>query len=138
MEENNNSFDPRKRRLILAEMPKVFERLVHLALHYVSPHFNECQHGYLPRKITVTNLMEFVTFIAEALDRRHQIDLILINYSKAFVKISHQRLFVKLQASCVTGSMPLWFDSYLKERARDVVFNDSKSQYFRQSSGVPQ
>ena len=40
--------------------------------------------------------MEYVTFIAEVLDRRHQIDVILVDFSKNFDKISHQLLLVKL------------------------------------------
>ena len=120
---------------ILAAMAKVFERLVHSALlHHVSPYLNECQHGFLPRKSTVTNLMEYVTFIAESLDRRHQIDVILVDFSKAFDKISHQLLLAKLQVFGVTGSMLSWFGSYLKERECAVVFSGSKSQSFRQSS----
>ena len=89
-------------------------------------------------KLSATSFIEYVTFISETLDRRHQIDVILVDFSKAFDKISHQLLLVKLQTFGVIGTMLPWFSSYLKERECAVVFNGSKSLSFRPSSGVPQ
>lgn len=65
---------------ILSAISKVFEKLVHKALlFHVTPYLSESQH--------ITNLMEYVTFICEALDRKEQIDSIYLDLSKAFDKV---------------------------------------------------
>lgn len=124
---------------ILNAMAKVFERLVHGAvLFHVSPFLSEAQHGFLPKKSTVTNLLEYVTCVAEALDKREQIDALYLDFSKAFDKISHRILFAKLDNFGIAGPLLSWFKSYVSERSLSAVFNGARSEKFIPSSGVPQ
>lgn len=124
---------------ILNAIAKVFERLVHRTLlFHVKPHLNEAQHGFLPRKSTVTNLLEYVTFLAEALDKKEQVDVLYLDLSKAFDKISHQMMVLRLQSFGVIGSLLSWFSSYLSGRELQVVFNGRNSETIVPESGVPQ
>lgn len=124
---------------ILNAISKIFEKLVHEAvLFHVLPYLNESQHGFLPRKSTVTNLVEYVSFLAQKLDRKAQIDAIYLDFSKAFDKISHRLLLAKLSCFGFTGAMLSWFKSYISDRHLTVVFNGSRSQSFTPTSGVAQ
>ena len=49
--------------------------------------------------------MEYVTYLAEALDRRQQIDVIPVDFSKVFDRISHTLLIAKLHLYGVTGPL---------------------------------
>ena len=85
---------------------------------HVLPHLNEAQHGFLHRKSTVTYLLEYVSFIVEALDHREQINALMLDFTKTFDHI----LLVKLQSFDFAATMLSWFTSYLSERHNFVVF----------------
>lgn len=124
---------------ILNSFAKIFEKLVHSSLlHHVSPYLDENQHGFLPKRSTVSNLLEYSAFLADHLDRKEQVDVIYMDMSKAFDRISHSLLIMKLQAFGVSGPMLLWFKDYLVDRPMKVVFNGACSGVFVPSSGVPQ
>lgn len=118
---------------------KLFERVVHQAmLEHVTPFLDSSQHGFLPKRGTVTNLLEYVTFLNEKLENREQVDVLYVDLSKAFDRISHDILIYKLQSFGITGQLKLWLATYLIERSNIVVFNGAESDRFFPTSGVPQ
>ena len=118
---------------------KLLERLVHQKLlDHVSEYLEPSQHGFLPRRSTVTNLFEYVTFLSEKLEAKDQIDMIYMDLSKAFDTISHDILINKLQAFGITGTLLRWLATYLMDRSNVVVFNGERSDRFFPTSGVPQ
>ena len=50
------------------------------------------QHGFVPNKACVTNLLETLDIITDALNSGFQVDLILLDFAKAFDKVSHVKL----------------------------------------------
>ena len=46
------------------------------------------QHGYVPNKACVTNLLETWDVIKDALKNWHSVDLVLLDFPKAFDKVS--------------------------------------------------
>lgn len=136
---NQNDVENYRPIAILNATAKVFEKLVHKAvLFHVLPYLNETQHGFLPKKSTVTNLIEYVSYVAAALDRREQVDAIYLDLSKAFDKVSHRILHARLRSFGFTGPMLSWFVSYLSNRHLTVAFNGFKSEPFIPASGVGQ
>ena len=61
------------------------------------------QHGFLPGKSCVTNLIEYLEALLKQLDNGHAVDVIYLDFAKAFDKVPHQRLLVKLKAIGVSG-----------------------------------
>lgn len=124
---------------LLNAFAKIFEKLVHAAvLHQVGPYLDENQHGFLPKRNTCSNLIEFVSFIAEKFDCKEQVDVIFLDLSKAFDRISHHILVERLRSFGITGSLLHWMTSYLEKREVNVVFNGACSTSFFPDSGVPQ
>ena len=118
---------------------KLLERLVHQKLlAHVSGYLDPSQHGFLPKRSTVTNLLEYVTFLSEKLETKDQVDMIYMDLSKAFDTISHDQLISKLQVFGVTGDLLRWVATYLMDRPNAVVFNGERSERFFPTSGVPQ
>lgn len=59
------------------------------------------QHGFRHGLSTVTQLLELTHDISQSLDYRKQTDLTLLDYSKAFDRVSHKKLIRKLH--CTLG-----------------------------------
>ena len=68
--------------------------------------YTECQHGFRKHQSCVTQLflkvMEDFTLM---LENRETIDVVYLDYKKAFDSIPHERLLAKLGAYGVTGSI---------------------------------
>ena len=57
--------------------------------------FAEERHGFIAGNSCTTQLLEFMEEITEALDRRDDVDVIYLDFAKAFDKVPHQRLLAK-------------------------------------------
>jgi len=57
---------------------------------------SDIQHGFRQRRGCETQTALLIEDLASALDRREQIDMIILDFCKAFDKAPHQRLLLKL------------------------------------------
>ena len=76
--------------------------------------------------------------IASKLQRKGQVDVILLDFAKAFDKVPHQRLIYKLQYYGVRGNTLGWIKSFLSNRKQQVLLEGEKSTEADVASGVPQ
>ena len=67
-----------------------------------------------------------------------QIDVILLDLSKAFDVVPHHRLHMKLYMYGITGKTHRWIEDFLGNITQEVVVNGSKSERGMVKSGVPQ
>ena len=65
-------------------------------------------------------------------------DIIYLDYSKAFDSVPHLRLISKLESYGVSGNLLTWIKNFLAGRQQRVVLNGSDSQWVNVTSGVPQ
>lgn len=126
----------------IAKLPtiaKFFEHLVNVELmKMVEKDIVPNQHGFMKRKSTNTNLMEFVTFCQKALLNGSQIDVLYTDYSKAFDRVDHSILKEKLSTFNIPTNLQKWINSYINQRHQFVRYGASESNDFMVSSGVPQ
>ena len=52
--------------------------------------------GY--KRSCLTNLLEFMELVEEQLDKGEMVDVIYLDFQKAFDKVSHDKLLTKLKA----------------------------------------
>ncbi|CAB4018309.1 Hypothetical predicted protein [Paramuricea clavata] len=82
---------------LLCVVSKVFERCV---LNKLRDHLlqllNSSQHGFTPGRSCTTQLVEVLNYIGSLLDSGKQTDVIFMDMSKAFDKVSHTALVNKL------------------------------------------
>ena len=69
---------------------------------------------------------------------KQQVDLILLDFSKAFDKVSHEKVLLKMHNYGVRGQTLKWIKSFLDNRLQSVVLNSTSSEAIPVSSGVPQ
>ena len=85
------------------------------------------QHGFRKRRSCETQLLITVHDLAAGLDRRQQIDAILLDFSKAFDIVPHQRLAAKLHHYGFRDQTLSWIKSFLADRSQQVVLDGKSS-----------
>jgi hypothetical protein len=96
------------------------------------------QHGFTKGRSCLTNLLEFIEDITKIVDRGEGLDIIYLDFQKAFDKVPHNRLLSKLKAHGITGKIYNWIQGWLKDRKQRVVINGEFSDWIDVISGVPQ
>ena len=96
------------------------------------------QHGFTPKKSTVTNLIEALNIWTEALSHGLPVDIVYLDFEKAFDKVPHERLLSQLHRFGVRGRILEWIKDYLHNRTQKVRVNGVCSSTVPVLSGVPQ
>ena len=96
------------------------------------------QHGFLPGRSCLTQLISVLHYIGGQLDAGKQIDIIYLDMSKAFDKVDHTKLLGRLQQYDISGKLHDWFRSYLQGGKQQVTVLGATSQELPVTSGVPQ
>ena len=66
------------------------------------------------------------------------VDVIYLDYRKAFDSVPYLRLYEKLNKYNINGQIKTWIRDFLKDRKQRVVVNGKYSQVEDVTSGVPQ
>ena len=83
-------------------------------------------------------LIILVDKLAKNMQLSKQTDLILLDFSKAFDKVAHEKLLLKLHFYGIRGNTLNWIKDFLDNRNQSVLLNGSNSDSIPVSSGVPQ
>ena len=76
--------------------------------------------------------------ITDCVDKGEPVDVIYLDFSKAFDKVPHARLMYKLRKYGIGGVVFNWIRSWLSDRRQWVLLNGHKSVWESVKSGVPQ
>ena len=96
------------------------------------------QYGFMSNKSCTTNLLEFLETITKCFDAGEPMDLIYLDFSKAFDKVPHKRLLRKMESLGIKGNILRWVKAWLTNRRQCTVLNGSSSGWADVLSGVPQ
>ena len=100
--------------------------------------FTKHQHGFMKNRSCLTNLLGALEAWTRIMDAGHGVDVIYLDYSKAFDTVPHMRLLHKLEEYGITGMAYRWIESYLTGRQMRVMVRGRASRWERVRSGVPQ
>ena len=89
----------------------------------------QSQHGFMSLKSCQTNLIEYLDTLTKLVDEGYCVDVIYLDFAKAFDKVPHRRLLLKLEAHGVSGKVLQWIQSWLTARLQRVVLNGSTSDW---------
>jgi len=96
------------------------------------------QHGFTKGKSCLTNLLEFFEDVTKKLDEGNSVELIYLDFAKAFDKVPYMRLFKKLESHGIYGVVLNWIKNWLSGRRQKVTINKESSNWQDVTSGVPQ
>ena len=71
---------------------------------------NSSQHGFLKARSCLTNMLCFLEEITKWIDVGSPVDIIYLDFQKAFDKVPHQRLLLKLKAHGIRDSITDWIE----------------------------
>ena len=96
------------------------------------------QHGFVRGRSCLTNLLQTFEEWTAAIDEGQGIDVVYLDYRKAFDTVPHGRLIKKLSDYGVHEEMLRWIQSFLGDRRMRVNTRGSYSDWIDVISGVPQ
>lgn len=99
---------------------------------------NTSQHGFRRGRSCVTNLLDFYHYVFSECDRSRAVDIVFLDFRKAFDKVPHKRLMRKVRALGIQGNVAAWIENWLAGRRQRVIVNGVPSDWTAVRSGVPQ
>jgi hypothetical protein len=99
---------------------------------------NNSQHGFRNKRSCLTNLLDFFHYVFDVFDESRSVDVVYLDFQKAFDKVPHKRLLNKLRTHGISGNIRNWLEDWLSERKQRVVLNGVSSKWLKVKSGVPQ
>lgn len=125
---------------LLSSVSKIMERCVaDYIFDCISARLHVLQHGFMKNRSSSTQLLKVYNTIGSVLDAGGQVDVIFLDFTKAFDSVSHACLLYKLQYVFGFDERLLkWFESYLSNRSQCVIIEGERSDWKPVTSGVPQ
>ena len=126
---------------LTSNLLKTFERVMrnklveHLEENNLLP---DSQHGFRKRRGCLTQLLDHMDDIFAELNSGNEVDVIYLDYSKAFDKVNHKILLAKLEKLGIKGKVLAWIKDFLSGRYQTVSVEGEKSSFEVVRSGVPQ
>ena len=71
-------------------------------------------------------------------DRKKQVDMVILDFSKAFDTVTHRKLLHKLKTYGIHGSILHWISSFLMDRQQRVIVEGEVTSKCTVDTGVPQ
>ena len=124
---------------LLCTTSKVLERIIYnKTIDFVLHSISNTQFGFLPNRSTLQQLLLFLSQIHSCLTNKNQLDVLYLDFRKAFDSVSFNELLLKLWKIGITGNLWKWFKAYLSSRSQCVSINGCISSFLPVTSGVPQ
>lgn len=133
-----NNFRPISLTSILC---KILERLMYDRMlsffleHNIIP---DTQHGFIRGRSIITCLLNCLNKWTHSLDNRLPVDVVYLDFAKAFDRVPINRLLYKLEHFGIRGLILKWIESFLTDRSFVVKVGAARSEPRCVLSGVPQ
>ena len=108
--------------------------LTHLENNNILTNLN---HGFRSGYSCETQLLVTLNDLLHFNDEGSQTDVIILDFSKAFDTVPHEKLLTKLESSVITGSIHHWLRTFLTKRYLQVVIDGESSSSYRGFRSTP-
>ena len=99
---------------------------------------NTTQHGFVKGRSCLANLLEYLEYVIKAVDNKQGVNVVYLDFAKAFEKVPHKRLLEKAKSTGISGKVCNWIQSLLDKRKQRVSIDNVFSDWENVTSGVPQ
>jgi hypothetical protein len=118
--------------------------LEHVISSHIRQHLDDhniltsLQHGFRKKISCETQLLVTLQDLLYYRDKNIQVDVAVLDFSKAFDTVPHRRLLGKLSHYGIKGEILHWIEAFLTGREQRVVVDGHRSTPAEVLSGVPQ
>ena len=126
---------------LTSHITKIFEKIV---VKYINEFltsnnlFNENQHGFRNGRSCLSQLLAHQNLIIEGLEDGWDVDVIYLDFAKAFDKVHHGILIRKIKEIGIRGKVLNWLKAFLSNRVQNISVEGTLSEESHVISGVPQ
>ena len=99
--------------------------------------FNKSQHGFRAGRSCSSRLLDHFSSIPENLENGANVDVIYLDFAKAFDKVDIDIALEKLKSNGISGKMLSFFEAFLKARTQLVCVSGCSPKSNPVTSGVP-
>ena len=126
---------------LTSHLIKIFEKVVrkHIVKYIEDRNLiNPNQHGFRSGHSCLTQLVQHYDRILKAMEDGKNVDVIYLDYAKAFDKLDFNLTLQKIHKLGIRGKVHCWLESFLTGRSQTVHVMGKKSDPEPVISGVPQ
>ena len=126
---------------LTSHLIKLFERILRRKMmKHIEDNklLSENQHAFRCGRSCLSQLLEHMDYVLKALENNFNIDVIYLDFAKAFDKVDHCLLMKKLRAFGISGKILNWISAFLEDRQQQVIVDGKLSRKEKVISGVPQ
>ena len=126
---------------LTSHLIKIFEKVLRTRIvEFMERHilFNNSQHGFRGGRSCLSQLLIHFDRITAALEKGQGVDVVYLDFAKAFDKVDHGITLNKLKSLGIHGALGRWIYSFLTNRTQSVIVEGRKSSSKQVISGVPQ
>ena len=98
--------------------------------------FSEHQFGFRSDRSYATQLLCVLEDWSKALDNNENVNVVYLDFRKAFDTVPHARLINKLYAYGIRGHLLKWIQNFPTNRKQEVVIQGEESQRADVASGI--
>ena len=98
----------------------------------------DLQHGFRSKRSCETQLVTLIEDLMRNSLAGSETEIVLLDFSKAFDKVNHRKLLLKLHRYGIRGPSLKWIQAFLSGRTQTAVLESEKSETVPVTSGVPQ
>ena len=138
---NKQSLENYRLISLLPICSKIFERLIYNEMftsftenNLISPN----QSGFRPGDSCVNQLLAITHEIYKSFNEGFEVRGVFLDISKAFDKVWHEGLLLKLKQNGISGNLLKLLRDFLSYRKQRVVLNGQHSSWENVNAGVPQ
>ena len=127
--------------VLTSHLIKIIERVIRAKLVTFledTNALNDGQHGFRRGRSCLSQLLSHFDNILQDIQEGDNVDVIYLDFAKAFDKVDHGILLHKLQKLGVHGELGKWLHSFLSNRKQRVTVRGTLSEASDVVSGVPQ
>ena len=130
------------RPVSLTSVPcKLLEHIIcrHLMTHLETEKIlTTLNHGFRKGFSCETQLITTINDLCKNMERKKQTDVAILDFSKAFDTVPHDKLLYKLSKYGIKGNLYKWLQCFLTRRQMKVLVDGEESEEKPVDSGVPQ
>ena len=80
----------------------------------------DSQHVFRKGRSCLSNLLTFLDKVSGYIDTNESVDVVFLDFAKAFDKVPHQRLIQKLLSHEISGKLFNWITDWLLNRRQSL------------------